>query len=602
MIENLHFLHHKWLWPVLLGGAVLWLLFLWKENPKKPNIRFFGNGLVALLAITSLAMMVLKPMTLGKVETNAGVLITNAYSKDRLDSLRQNYSGLRVIPYQMNKGIGGALDSVAPLFVLGDGIRPFDFWQFDSVPALYLGSDTPKGIVVLKYNREITIGEELLVSGRFNAPANGHHLVLTALGDTGLDSVAFDSVVSDPVVMRTSQQTDFSLSTEMKVEGSYIYSLIEKDSTGNTILSESLPVTVSPKTSLKILLVNSFPTFESKYLKNYLAEMSHELTVRSRLTKGKYKFEYFNTGNTPVYTFSRKQLEDFDVLIIDSDSYVNLSEKSKNALIEAMEKDGLGVFIQPNHRFFYAPKRTLKFDFVNDESTETSLQKWPKLKADKYPFHFKPALGLEKIHGDEEKIHDDNKAILTAYRRTEKGRVGTSTIQNTYKWILGGHSTAYQEFWSGIIGQLSKSEEVSTTWSEKNELAFRDMPYTFDLRTTFDRPEIVGPHGNEIPIEQHPDIPELWTGTVYPQKAGWNELWIRNDSTSTHRFFVMDSSSYQALTRYQIQLANKRVFDGASSITQKRSVPKQISSIWFFFVFLTAMGWLWLGPKILGSS
>jgi len=597
MIENLHFLHHKWLWPVFFGGTLLWLLFLWKENPKKPNIRFFANGLVALLAVTSLAMMLLKPMTLGKVETNAGVLLTNAYSKERLDSLRQKYGGLRVIAYQMNKGIGGTLDSVAPLFVLGDGIRPFDFWQFDSLPALHLGSDTPKGIVALKYNREITVREELLVSGRFNAPANGHSLVLVGPGDTGLDAVALDSVPLDSEVLNASQQIDFALSTEMKVKGSYTYSLIEKDTTGTIIIREPLPLNVVPKTSLKILLVNSFPTFESKYLKNFLAEMGHELTVRSRLTKDKYKFEYFNTGNKPIYTFSRKQLEDFDVLIIDSDRYANLSGRSKKALIEAMEKDGLGVFVQPNYQLFSAAKRTLNFDFVNDESTETSL-KWPKLKADKYPFRFKPALGLEKIHADEEKIHDDNKAILTM----EKGRIGTTTIQNTYKWILDGQSRAYQEFWTGIISAISKKEAISTTWSRKTEIAFRNMPYTFDLRTIVTRPEVLGPQGDEIPIRQNYDIPELWTGTVYPRKTGWNELRIRNDSASTHRFFVMDSTNFQALTRYQIQLTNKRAFDGTSSLSQKRPVPKQIPAIWFFIVFLTAMGWLWLGPKIFGSS
>ena len=588
MIENLHFLNQKWFWPVLLGSALIWLFFLWKEKSKKLHTRFFLNGLIALIAITALALMALKPVTSGKVETNAGVLLTDSYAKERLDSLKRTDSNLKVIPYIKNKGIGSTLDSVAPLFVLGDGVRTFDFWQFKNVPAQYLGSETPKGIIALAYDGEITVGKALSVRGRYNAPKSGHYLVLATPDSTGLDSLALNDLV----------RTDFELSTEMKVEGSYTFSLIEKDSIGKTISIEPLPVTVQPKTPMKVLMINSFPTFESKYLKNYLAESGHELTVRSLLTKDNYKFEYYNTDSDPIYAFSRKRLEAFDILLIDTDSYVNISGSSKNALQQAVEKDGLGVFIQPDNQLFSIAKRTSNFEFVRDKNVKINLEKWPKLKVDAYPFRFKTAFGLENIRGLE-KSFDKKIEIRTAYRRMEKGRIGTTTIQNTYKWILDGHLKAYQEFWSEVVGVIGKRKEVSTVWANTDKLIFRNMPYAFEMRTRLQSPEIFETYGGEVPIEQHPDFAELWTGTVYPQKTGWNELSIASDSTSTHRFFVLDSTNYKPLVRHTVQLANNRFFNRTSSTGQSRTLLKQIPSIWFLIVFIVAIGWLWVSPKIL---
>ncbi|MDT7827396.1 hypothetical protein RQM65_01805 [Pricia sp. S334] len=594
MIENLQFLHQVWLWPILLGGSILWLVFLWKEYLKKPSIRFFANGLVALIGIIALMLMALRPAILHPIKTKAGALLTDAYSEQQLDSLRNSYDNLRVIPYRMNRDIRSALDSTAPLFVLGDGVRPFDFWQFDGVSATYLQSETPEGIIGLNYKRKVAVGEDLSVRGRFNAPKKGHRLVLATSGGTGLDSVLLDSSLPDSTVQSDIivARRDFLLSTEMKAEGNSTYSLIEKDSTGKIIQSEPLPVTVTQKKPLKVLLVNSFPTFESKYLKNYLARMGHELTVRSRLTKGKYKFEYFNTGKNPIYALSRTRLEAFDVLIIDSQSYLNLSGTSENALKEAILKDGLGIFIQPNDGFLSASKSKSGFDFVRGRNRTARLERWPELKMDTYPFRFSGGAELEGIYRNE-------REILVAYRRLEMGRIGTTLIQNTYSWILDGHPRRYQEFWSEIIEKISKREDISTRWSSSKGFAILDMPYDFELRSVFERPEIVGDNGGEIPIRQHPDMPELWTGTVYPRTTGWNGLRIRNDSTAIHRFFVMDSLDYGALTRHGMQRFNTRFFDGATSNPIKSMKPRPVPAIWFYMVFLTAIGWLWLWPKLL---
>ena len=79
--------------------------------------------------------------------------------------------------------------------------------------------------------------------------------------------------------------------------------------------------------------------------------MDHEVLVRSQLTKGKYKFEYFNRERTPIYDFSQERLMKFDIIFIDANSYNNLSSKSFSELINTVKGHGLGIIVQPDIGF-----------------------------------------------------------------------------------------------------------------------------------------------------------------------------------------------------------------------------------------------------------
>ncbi|WP_431137742.1 hypothetical protein, partial [Psychroserpens mesophilus] len=85
---------------------------------------------------------------------------------------------------------------------------------------------------------------------------------------------------------------------------------------------------------------------------NFLAENGHSVVVRSQLTKGRYKFEYFNTEAVPVYQLTENGLQPFDLVIIDADSYLELPTSSKAALDFNIQEEGLGLFVQPSPAIF----------------------------------------------------------------------------------------------------------------------------------------------------------------------------------------------------------------------------------------------------------
>ena len=583
MSNNLTFINEDWLWPVVIGSALVFALFVWKEWTNSSKKRLPAKLVVSLISIGCLALITLKPAVLKTLETGRAVLITEGFKQHRLDSLLKTHKNLKKLRYVKNKPIQRLLDSVSSLFVLGHGPEPFDFWQFENIPTTYLGGTSLSGITKLKYDNKAFLGSKLNISALYNGPQRGNQIVLQNPGGIGLDSITLQEKPSQ----------NFNLSADLKVKGNFVYKLTEKDSTGGVINSEPLPISVDDKTSLKTLMINSFPTFESKYLKNYLAEMNHEVLVRSQLTKGKYKFEYFNRARTPIYGVSLENLRQFDILIIDANSYKNLSSKAYSALLETVKVYGLGIFIQPDAGLFRLSKGKSHFDFIQEQSTEIQLERWPKLKLGRYPFKLNKTFLTEPVHTSQE-------TTVSAYKRLGKGRVGTTVLQNTYQLVLDGQASVYKQLWSEIIGAISNRRVSEVEWKSETKFAVQHRPYDFKVRTSTTRPEVADRDGNLIPLIQNPDFPNLWIGTTYPRKLGWNQLKIKEDSTTVFGFYVFDSTQLQFLTTTKKIDANKRKFSHATPKLGKMSVLQPFNSLWFFLIFLLGMCWLWLEPKLFG--
>jgi len=584
MSDNLTFINEDWLWPVLIGSALVFALFAWKEWTNSSKKRLPTKLIVALISIGCLSLIALKPAIRQTLETGRAVLITEGYEKHRLDSLLKAHKNLKKIRYVKNKPIQQLLDSVGSLFVLGHGPEPFDFWKFENIPTTYLGGMALAGIRRLKYDNEAFLGSQLDIRGLYNKPQKGNQIVLQNPGGIGLDSIALKEMLSQ----------NFDLSADLKVKGNFVYKLTEKDSKGMVIYSEPLPITVEDKKPLKILMINSFPTFESKYLKNYLAEMNHEVLARSQLTKGKYKFEYFNRARTPIYGVSLENLKQFDILIIDTNSYKNLSSKAYSVFMEAVKDYGLGIFIQPDASLFRPSKRKSHFDFSQEQSTEIQLERWPKIKMGTYPFKFNKAFLTEPVHTSKE-------TIVSAYKRLGKGRVGATVFQNTYQLVLDGQSAVYKQLWSEIIGSISNRKVSEAEWQPETKFAVQHRPYGFKVRTTTVEPEVTNRDGSLISLVQNPNFPNLCAGVTYPRKLGWNQLKIKGDSTSVFDFFVFDSTQLRFLNITETINANERKFERTVPNLRKTTILKPINPIWFFLTFLLGMCWLWLEPKLFGN-
>ncbi|WP_299246444.1 hypothetical protein [uncultured Aquimarina sp.] len=583
MIEDITFLHSNWIPYISISAIVVWLVFVWKELPHFGKRKFWINITVALFAIVSLSIIALKPALpiLGK--NTKVIVLTNGYDTKQLDSLKKAHRRIQTFPYKANQPIFRNIQTSDTVFVLGEGVAPFDFWQLEDHKVHYITGDIPSGVVRFTYDHSRVVGEQLQLEGVYNNPTKGNLLILEGLGGNSLDSI---TLVSDTT-------TAFQVSTELKAMGNYVFSLIEKDSLGTIRSRDPIPVRVMDRTHLKILILNGFPTFETKYLKNYLAEMGHQVLVKSRITKGKYKFEYFNTDRIPIGTLSEENLAPFDLVILDASTAKNLGQPSRTALENAIREKGLGLFIQPEDDFFRSGKSITVFDFGREKSTETRLINSPKIRIGKYPFLFKDEFQLQAIH------KNGTEHIVSAYKHLGKGKVSTTVLESTYELLLNGKTKEYQQLWSEIISAVGKKESAEVSWDKHSILGIKDQSYPFTLRTSIPEPEVTTDEDYRIALRNDIDISNLWTGTTYPKKLGWNRLSVAQDTIVVLEYFVTDTTTWKAKSGYDKIMKNKRFFDRVSKNNTKQISPLvPINPIGFYIFFLLCIGYLWLAPKL----
>ncbi|MCB0463131.1 MAG: hypothetical protein KDC81_10555 [Flavobacteriaceae bacterium] len=582
MIDSLSFINNHWFWYVVIFAILLWLVFAWKEWQQPNKSKLYLKLVLASVALTSLAFIVLKPLVVSQLDTYKMVVLTKGYDVNKLDSIKNSNKKIQVLNYEVNESFINPNKKPSTIYILGEGIAPFDFYQLDSLNVSYLGNPKASGIVQLKFDQEQVVGNTINIEGLYANAKKGRKIILESPANTGLDSIVFSTDSTQP----------FKLSTQLNVIGNYEYHLIEKDSLNNLINSNPIGIRVVPESDLSILIINGFPTFETKYLKNYLAEKGHQLTVRSQVTRGKFKYEYFNLNTKTAVDFSEKTLQNFDLVIIDAQSFRNLGRNQKSSLEKAVRNDGLGVFIQSNTVFNGIVNYLTDFNVQADNITKINMEAWPKIGFTKSPLHLKPNFTLQSIF-------EVNNQILTASKTLGQGKIGLSAFENTYQLILNGNDKVYQTLWSETINAISKKQIPIVHWETSSSVIFKDEPLKFKLRTQIDKPKSLSEQNDLIPLINDLNNSHLWKGKTYPKTTGWQKLSLAQDTTQVFRYYVTDTTKWKSLKSYNTTKANKRQFSTAKAVTNKQFTTRQpLSLVWFYLVFILSIGYLWLEPKL----
>ncbi|MBW8243577.1 hypothetical protein K1F50_12270 [Muricauda oceani] len=581
MSDGVVFMNPKLVWPIILMGLVLWSVFVWKEWPQRRERRFWPKLIASFFALSSLVMIILKPGTFQKSTKGKAIVLTNGYRPEQLDSLKSIYKRIKTVKYTKGQTLSILTDTDS-IFLMGHGLAPYDFWQLEDKSVAFLGGEAITGWTSISYKKKVVLGDFFKVDAKYANPKNGHWAVLVDNGGNPLDSVVFGE-----------QQQIVKLRAAPKASGRFVYGLLEKDDEGNLISKEPLPVEVEKGAPLKVALINTFPTFETKYLKNFLTEKGHQVLARTQLTKGKYKFEYFNGASSPIYGFTSENLKEYDLLVLDSDSYAGLTGASKQAMEAAMESSGLGVFVQPSQGLFSLSESRSPFKFIQDYKNDINLGA-PVQNLSKYPYQFKEAWRAQEILLDS--------VTIASYLPMQRGKVGTTLLQNTYQLVLDGKENLYARIWTQILNSITRERETLVSWKAITRIPRTDEPFHFELRTALNDVEVKTNQDTNIPLLQDGLLINKWTGVEYPRATGWNQLRVSNDSVVTFPYFVYDDNQLQTLEQDEVLRSNHQKFGSeptfGTSISESRKVLHPISLYWFYIVLLLGMGWLWLEPKL----
>ncbi len=580
MIEQLQFYNVYWIWPVCVVGLLLWVLFIWKEySSQERGLKLYVRILIGLVAVFSLAMIALQPMMLQEIDKTEAILLTKNYDQNRLDSLEKAHPFIKQISYKKVPNLSSVLDSIKKVYVLGNGIEHYDLWQFKNVSTQYLGTPDISGIIEINYNQEVYIGEPLDITGYYKNGTQDYQLLIEDISGSTIDSISLES----------KKFQKFNLTVTPKATGAFVYTITEKDSLGVVVSKEPLPFTVKEKKPLHIFIANTFPTFETKYLKNFLVDRGHKVLIRSQLTKGTYKFENYNREAASIYGFTTKNLKDFDIIILDVATLKVLSKASLDALKKTIETQGLGVFVQPEEGMRSSLPNWLGLDIEIAQTTNAQLLNY-KDKLDSYPFRFKQEASTQTIH-------IDNGQNVSGYVYYGLGKIGSTSLLDTYSLVLNGTEKTYASLWSDMISILSKKEQLLTSWKPKERLIYQDEPYHFEIQSVLDPMTVVNNDQTHIPLKGDIFSKQHWLGIDYPTKKGWNTLAITKDSLSMHQYYVYDTSNWKTLRAYTTMQHTANTFHSNQVQSEAKKVFMPVSLFWFFMVFLLSSGYLWAAPR-----
>ena len=127
--------------------------------------------------------------------------------------------------------------------------------------------------------------------------------------------------------------------------------------------------------------------------------------------------------NTKTQVFSgitEDSLKDFDVLVLDTPGFSQLSVNEKQILESAVKKDGLGIYVQQVEDNF-KEKTFVNFVTQFDGLPEMKWHNESQIKLYKYPYIFQKTANTYSLL----EIEDN----LAVYQYLGRGKVGSSVLR-----------------------------------------------------------------------------------------------------------------------------------------------------------------------------
>jgi hypothetical protein len=565
------------------------------SRPQKANL---GLRITAsVLAVAALAF-VISPIRYTKdisvADDHASVLLTPGFDSDSLanyktdqiltidKSIQRSYPQAKLIRLDELKADSTVFGKV---HVFGYGLNKNELTQLNHLPIVFHSSSSPSGITNINWNKKLRPGESLTVQGRYNNTGSKQiKLVLKGL-----------STLLDTDIISGRGNHEFALTTIPKTEGRAVYHLLVV-SGADTLENENLPIKIDPVQPLKVLILSASPDFETKFLKNWLAENGYEVTVRSTISKDKFSTEYANMQPVKLEDLNPAILERFDVVIGDLSVL-----KAEGALKPEVTQKDLGVveradslskgrsWLQTN---FAVEKLAVKNTLPVALNIRGRKSKSAPLKTGQTFIRDMPAT--------QTLVTDTQNHSLVSCSLAGSGRLVFTTISNSYNWMLAGDKDDYAAFWSLLISNAARKSPVSDRW-HINGFPTVNEPVDLQLQSAKSPGKIVA-ESSVIASDQNPQIPFEWNTHYWPAKVGWHS--IKQNNGQSQWYYVYSKNDWLSVKAAERLAATSRYVseNRANSFVTKHIHEKvriEVPKIYFYLLLLAACAYLWAEAKII---
>lgn len=601
---------------LLLFGAIAYLIF--KQATRR---RFALQTALHLLAGAALSMMALQPGWQTQDALRQVVLITpgaeasvvrafadtadskfEVFSLDSSPNWQKIFKQVKPLPdaAYMNRHFNG----IHTLHVFGYGLHRYEWTQLKLSKILFHPTPPAAGVKNIQWQRNRKQGQPLQIQGTL-AGLPEEELILY-LADPG--------GVLDSLIFHNQKETTFSFTTLPKKAGKALYQLRAKTSAKDLIFSERLDVFVEAADILKILILQSAPTFEMKHLKNWLTANQNAVAIRSTISRQRYRYEFINQPEMALDRISKTLLENFDLVIADSRHFNQLLASERTAITEEVTQHGLGLLIFPDNDFL-TEKRTrrgpsdvfhIKFRKFEDLdyrlvklSLTTPLDKQTTL-IQSLPFEIEAQWGMQAI------FQDEMSRMVAGRSQQGKGALAVTLVTNSFKWILEGNASFHAAYWSQLLSAVARRDADRDIWRIIPEgPVFTNQPLVLQMFSSSEKPTTrmasTSQSPQQLALLQDRNFPSHWQGRFWPRKSGWHRA--ESQAGPPFWFFVHRRSSWQTYQQWQKiedtrQAALLSQFQAEESPTQTYPRLRRLPASWFFTIFLSCMAVLWFIRKL----
>lgn len=492
--------------------------------------------------------------------------------------------------------------------VLGDGLLASDWQAFGNIEVVYQEPKKLDGFVDIRWNKKVNLGDRLVVDGKIQSASK--RVLTVQLIDPAGDKVAEQDVLAEEF---------FSLNVLPKLPGNHRYSLRLLDKQ-DILVEEKVHMQVTYQTNSKILVLQSSPSFETKYIQNWAAEHGAEMLIKTKISLNKYSTRRINMKKNAEDNLSFL-FNQFDLLIIDGRGIIELSSVELEWLATSL-KNGLGIIILADESLLES--RAKWPDFLNGvellkvANKNEVLPYWPDnngvVSVNNEEFIPLAAASIrlseQQLVHSKRLVESQRGELLVHQHSVEKGKVTLNLLQETYRWVTSGNKNIHSQFWQNLFYQTARTQ------SEKSLLIDENRALNFVKRQTQVCINTVQPIkqlkayriNNEASMHtllmQPVNIEgNRFCGYFWPEYSGWYQLFIDNsDELNRSPFdwiFVEPEDAWQAIQQKERIIATldkQQAYD--SSLSIKSEMPYKPINLWiFWWTFILCASFIWLERK-----
>lgn len=497
--------------------------------------------------------------------------------------------------------------------IRGYGLTREQWQEFPAVINISFQAPAISGFTDMHWPRSLLSGETLPIGGRYTIqqgenPVNGAIIDLALLDPVG-------NIVDET---RIRNGAHFSLAARPRGRGNLNYTLQSR--MGDTLLAEqTVSTSVGTAASIKIMVQQSAPSFETRQLKNFAAGQGAQVLVNTQISRGKSISQSIHLPVGSETSFSPASLATQDVLIMDGRALVNLAEQQRQWLSDAVEQ-GLGLVVIADASLVNAPwladdNLLTGFALTADPNAKTevvlrllsnSASRWQQ------PI---PVAAIQLQAADADRLiddhHDNAMVVNKAYGL---GQITITLISKSHRWLTSGQREQWSEYWATLIDAAGRARDDSYLLPQTDAAFFEAgetipvcaMSATESLVISV-IPAVIGA-GQVYEVRLTADTlgSPRQCGWFQARHAGWHQLQLRSLTgkrlLDQQGIYIQKDGQWLAQKRQlRVDASNHRLANNTTdTVVSQRGkwVSKPVSSMSLWLLLVLCASLLWLERKL----